>query len=136
MRLFTAGRLDKESEGLIIVTNDGAFANRVIHPSANLTKLYIAKVDREVTIDHLKRLSRGCKVEGTNVVPVKVEKIRKNTIKIGVKEGKKREVRELLSSCDLECIALKRIQIGPYTLGTLPTGAYRQLSSKELALFS
>jgi pseudouridine synthase len=98
--------------------------------------VYVAKTNREVTLEHLKRLSLGTIVEGTKVVPVRVDKIRKNTVKIGVKEGRKREVRQLLEDVGLECISLKRVQIGPLTLGDLPTGVYRALTDKELSLFT
>lgn len=135
-RLFTVGRLDKDTEGLIVVTNDGTLAHKMIHPSSDLTKVYVAKTNREVGPEHLKRLALGTTVEGTRVVPVRVEKVRKNTLKIGVKEGKKREVRQLLTDVGLECIELKRVQIGPLTLGNLPIGAYRALTDKEIELFT
>lgn len=134
-RLFTVGRLDKDTEGLIVVTNDGTLAHKMIHPSSNLTKVYVAKTDREITIEHLKRLSQGTIVQGTKVEPVRIEKVRKNTVKIGIKEGKKREVRQLLEDAGLECIALKRVQLGSLVLGDLPIGSYRALTDKEIALF-
>lgn len=133
-RLFTVGRLDKDTTGLLIVTNDGQFANRIIHPSNNIQKEYLVKVDHEITDDHLKELMRGAVVEGVHVSPVRVTKVRKGTIKIVVKEGKKREVRELLAVCGLSVIELTRIRIGSLTLGNMAVGAIREMSEKEKEL--
>ncbi len=131
-RLFTVGRLDKDTSGLILVTNDGHFAQRVIHPSANIQKEYIGKVHRDLNADHLKIISEGTWVEGVMVKPVKVVKMRRNTVKVVVSEGKKREVRHLLENADLEVLELKRTRIGGLILGVLETGAFRSLSAKEM----
>lgn len=134
-RLFTVGRLDKNTAGLLIVTNDGHFANQVIHPSANITKEYLAKTDNEVTPDHLMAISHGTLVEGTFVKPARVSKVRRGTIKVAVAEGKKHEVRLLLEAAGLHIIELTRIRIGPLCLGSLPIGTYRPLTPKERNLF-
>lgn len=134
-RLFTVGRLDKDTTGLLIVTNDGIFANRVIHPSYNITKEYLAKTSQEICVEHLERLSKGARVDGIWVKPTKIQKVRRGTLKITVKEGRRREVRKLLESVGLTIIELARIRIGPLTLGSLPLGAWRELSESEKALF-
>ncbi len=134
-RLFTVGRLDKETEGLIIVTNDGHFAQRVIHPSFNIDKEYLAKTSQEITDEHLKELSRGGIVEGCFVKPVAVSKVRRGTLKVTVREGKKREVRELLAQAGLNVLELKRIRIGPLVLGGLQPGQWRELREKEINQF-
>lgn len=133
-RLFTVGRLDKNTSGLILVTNDGHFANRVIHPSNNIQKEYLAKTDNEITHDHLVAISNGCLVEGTFVKPIRVTKVRKGTIKIVVSEGKKREVRTLLEATGLNVKELTRIRIGNLILGDLEVGAYRSMTEKEKEL--
>ncbi|MDB6081556.1 MAG: ribosomal large chain pseudouridine synthase [Chlamydiia bacterium] len=133
-RLFTAGRLDKYTTGLLVVTNDGHFANRIIHPSSNIQKEYIAKVDKDVLDDHLKKISRGCTVEGTFVEPIQVQKVRKSTIKVVVAEGKKREVREMLTQAGLEVIELKRVRLGSLILGEIPEGFYRPMTEREKEL--
>ena len=133
-RLFTVGRLDKDTTGLLIVTNDGEFANRVIHPSSSIQKEYIAKTDHEITADHLKIISAGTYVEGTFVKPLKVKKVRKGTVKVVVGEGKKREVRLLIAAAGLEVRELKRVRIGNLVLGDLPLGAWRPMSEKEKEL--
>ena len=132
-RLFTAGRLDKETEGLILVTNDGEFADNVIHPSRNLEKEYVAKADQEITDVHLKIIAQGTLVEGVMVSPIRVEKVRKGTLKIVISEGKKREVRHLLEAAGLETLALKRVRLGSLVLGDLKVGAFRPLREDEIA---
>ncbi len=129
--LFTVGRLDRESTGLIIVTNDGDFANKVIHPSSNIVKEYLVKVSQEVFDDHLMLLSKGGFIEGTFVKPHRVQKLRRGTLKICVKQGKKREVRILCEKAGLEILELKRIRIGSLHLGSLSEGCYRVLTSKD-----
>ncbi|MFI0435915.1 MAG: pseudouridine synthase [Parachlamydiaceae bacterium] len=133
-RLFTVGRLDKDTEGLLIVTNDGHFANQVIHPSANIQKEYLVKTDQEVTHDHLVAIGHGTLVEGVFVKPIRVEKVRRGTIKIVIGEGKKREVRLLLDAAGLKVESLIRIRVGALHLGALPVGSWRPLSEGEKKL--
>lgn len=130
-KLFTIGRLDRETSGLLLVTNDGHFANKVIHPSSNVSKEYLVKVSQEVDHEHMKMISEGALVEGVWVKPQKVSKVRKGTLKIVIKEGKKREVRSLVEKADLTILELKRIRIGNLILGTLPEGMWRDLTDKE-----
>jgi 23S rRNA pseudouridine2605 synthase len=133
-RLFTVGRLDKDTQGLLIVTNDGHFANRVIHPSSNIQKEYLAKTDQEISHEHLVAISNGTLVEGAFVKPLKVEKVRRGTIKIVIGEGKKREVRLLLSAAGLKVQELTRIRLGGLRLGPLPVGSWRPLTESEKKL--
>jgi len=131
-RLFTIGRLDKETSGLILLTNDGHFAHRVMHPSGGVKKEYIAKVDREISHEHLTSLSQGCYVENVLVRPVSVKKVRRATIRIVVQEGRYHEVRELLASVGLTTLELKRVRIGGLSLGNLPSGKWKMLDSEEV----
>lgn len=131
-RLFTVGRLDKETSGLILVTNDGHFANKVMHPSGGIKKEYIAKVDQEITHDHLVALSTGCKVEGVLVRPVRVTKIRRGTVRIVVQEGRRHEVRQMLAAAGCTVIELKRVKIGQLSLGSLPEGQARTINPDEV----
>lgn len=133
-RLFTVGRLDKDTEGLLIVTNDGHFANEVIHPSANIQKEYLVKTDQEVTADHLFAISQGTLVEGAFVKPIRVTKVRRGTLKVVIGEGKKREVRLLLDAAGLKVNSLTRIRLGGLLLGALPVGSWRSLTEKERKL--
>ncbi|MDR3624513.1 MAG: pseudouridine synthase [Chlamydiales bacterium] len=133
-RLFTVGRLDKETGGLIIVTNDGHFSQEVIHPSSNIQKEYVAKTHQEITDEHLKIISHGSYIEGTFVKPVKVSKVRKGTLKITITEGKKREVRILAEHAGLTLWSLTRIRIGSLKLGLLPVGGIRAMTERDKEL--
>jgi len=133
-RLFTVGRLDKETQGLLIVTNDGYFAQKVIHPSANISKEYLVKTDQEVTHDHLVAISHGTLVEGAFVKPLQVQKVRRATMKIVIGEGKKHEVRVLLNAAGLKVKELTRIRLGNLLLGSLPVGGWRPLTEKDKKL--
>ena len=133
-RLFTVGRLDRDTTGLLIVTNDGYFAQNVIHPSRNITKEYLIKTTQEISPEHLKSISEGALVEGSWITPVGVTKVRRGTLKIVVKEGKKREVRVLVQKAGLDIVSLHRIRIGSLTLGSLSLGEFRELSPKEKEL--
>ena len=132
MRLFTVGRLDRETTGLLLVTNDGHFANKVIHPSSNIIKEYIVKTLHEITPEHLENLSQGARVDEKWVRPVSVVKLRKGTFKICVKEGKKHEVRIIAERAGLKVVELTRVRIGNLALGTLPEGEYRILTPKDM----
>jgi 23S rRNA pseudouridine2605 synthase len=142
-RLFTVGRLDKESSGLLIVTSDGHFAHQVIHPSSGIIKEYLVKTAQEITIETLKTLAEGALIDqGTGnrrkgrkwVRPVSVHKVRRGTFLICLKEGKKHEVRIIAERASLEILELKRIRIGSLTLGSLSEGEFRILSEKDKAL--
>lgn len=135
-RLFTAGRLDQETTGLIVVTNDGTFANRLIHPSFNNSKEYLAKVDQEITFEHLQALSAGVQIERSFVKPLAVKKVRRGTVKIVVAEGKKHEVRTFLAAAGLTVRELTRLRIGPLLLGSLLPGQYREMTPHEMSCFS
>ena len=132
-RLFTVGRLDKDTEGLLIVTNDGRFANQVIHPSSNIIKEYIVKTAQEITPEYLEALSQGARVDEKWVRPVSVAKVRKGTFRICLKEGRKHEVRIIAERARLKVLELRRIRIGSLLLGSLPIGEYRPLTEMEQA---
>jgi 23S rRNA pseudouridine2605 synthase len=131
LRLFTVGRLDRDTTGLLIVTNDGFFANKVIHPSSNIVKEYLVKTSQEITDEHLKNISKGTYIEDCWIKPVRVEKVRKGTLKVVVKEGKKREVRLLVQNADLDIVELSRIRIGGLRLGPIPEGTFREMTEND-----
>lgn len=131
LRVFTIGRLDKDTTGLLLITNDGAFAQKVIHPSSKLLKEYLIKTVEETTEEQLECLRKGIRIENDFVQPVKVQKVRKGTIKIVIREGKKRQVRQIVAAAGLTLLELTRIRIGNLQLGTLPEGAYRHLTENE-----
>jgi len=130
-RLFSIGRLDRDTSGLLLFTNDGHFANEVIHPSKNITKEYLVRTVEPVTDLHLKAISQGIRIDGKQIRPVKVKKVRNETMKIGVKEGKKHEVRLLIKHAGLTLRELKRIRIGGLVLSTLKEGQFSHLSEND-----
>jgi 23S rRNA pseudouridine2605 synthase len=130
-RLFTIGRLDRDTTGLLIVTNDGHFAQKVIHPSAEISKEYLIKTEQEIDHEHLTSISKGTSVEGVWVKPKRVTKVRKGTLKIVVMEGKKREVRLLVQNAGLSILSLERIRIGGLSLNQLPEGHWRPMTESE-----
>ncbi|CAN4126606.1 unnamed protein product [Withania somnifera] len=121
-RLFTVGRLDVATTGLIIVTNDGEFAHQISHPSSNLSKEYIATIDGEVHKRHLIAISKGTVIEGVHCTPDNVELLPRQPdlprprLRIVVHEGRNHEVRELVKNAGLQLRALKRIRIGGFRL--------------------
>jgi 23S rRNA pseudouridine2605 synthase len=135
--LFSVGRLDKDTEGLIIFTNDGDFANKVIHPSSDIKKEYVATTFEEIKIDNLQRIKDGTIIENSFIRPFDVQKMEKRKVKITIKEGKKREVRILLNDAGLKVESLTRVKIGGLTLCNLALGEYKILTSEERdAIFS
>ncbi len=118
---------------MIIVTNDGDLANKIIHPSSNLEKEYLAKVKEAVSHDHLVKISKGAFVENKFVKPIKVTKVRRGTLKIIVKEGKKREVKALILNAKLSLLELTRIRIGNLMLGSINEGFYKRSTLEELS---
>jgi 23S rRNA pseudouridine2605 synthase len=131
-RLYTVGRLDKDTTGLLIITNDGDFANRVIHPSSNLEKEYIAYVKELITPEHLRIIEKGTFIENKFIKPIEVTKTQKKVLKIIVKEGKKREVKIFIRKANLTILSLERVRIGNLKLSTIPYGFFKKATLKEV----
>jgi len=135
-RLFSIGRLDKMTCGLLIVTNDGSLTHKVAHPSFAIEKEYLVKTDQTISPEHLLRLREPCYIEGQQVTAKQVKKIRKNSLSITLLDGKKHEVRLLCAQARLSVLLLQRIRIGNLRLGSLPIGAYKALLPRQIdALF-
>eukprot|EP01018_Ginkgo_biloba_P033584 Gb_12891 [translate_table: standard] len=121
-RLFTVGRLDVATSGLIIVTNDGEFAQKVAHPSSGFTKEYVAAIEGKVSRRHLQAISKGTVVEGVRCTPVSVELVssqrneQKQRLRIVVCEGRNHEIRHLIENAGLELYSLKRVRVGGFKL--------------------
>ncbi|NGX55865.1 MAG: Ribosomal large subunit pseudouridine synthase B [Candidatus Anoxychlamydiales bacterium] len=131
-RLFTVGRLDKDTTGLIMVTNDGDAANKIIHPSSNIEKEYLIKIKESIKDTDLKKISKGCFVENQFIKPKSVKKIRNGTLKIIITEGKKREIRIMIKKANLSLISLSRIRVGNLKLGSLEIGFFKQVKLNDL----
>ena len=141
-RLFTVGRLDVATTGLLLVTSDGGWANEIAHPKYGVLKEYVVTCDSKVKLAHLERIAEGTEVEGTYVTPKRVEAFDRVTgdpkyeykVKIVVGEGKKHEVRELVACTGLQVQSLKRTKVGKLCLESLLIGRFRKLKKKELEL--
>jgi len=135
-RLFHVGRLDTDSEGLLIMTNDGDLAQRLAHPSYEVPKTYIAEVAGAVSEQTLKRLRRGITLEDGPVRPTSVKIVSsvgdKTLLKITLQEGRNRIVRRTMEAVGHPVRRLSRIGIGPVRLGNLKVGEYRELTREEL----
>ena len=135
-RIYPVGRLDFDTTGLLIMTNDGDFANRLAHPSNVVNKTYIARVDAPLTESQLDEIRNGVELDGSLTAPAKAENIKRPQkgfeVKITIHEGRNRQVRRMLECVGVNVIALKRISVGSVTLGNLPEGKWRKLSEAEI----
>lgn len=136
-RLFPVGRLDYNTTGLLLLTNDGDFALRLTHPRFGVKKLYRAKLSACPTNEDLARLRKGISLEDGMSAPARarvIEKLRKNAwVEIEVQEGRKREVRRIFEALGFFVEKLVRIRVGSVSLGALPPGELRPLSRSEVA---
>jgi 23S rRNA pseudouridine2605 synthase len=136
-RLYPVGRLDKDSEGLLLMTNDGAFANAMMHPSGGISKLYRVTVRPRAEEEKLIRLSEGVVLDdGTKTLPcsinVVVDEPGRTVMEMTLREGKNREIRRMCEAVGLEVVRLKRNAEGVVKLGMLQPGEYRELTKQEL----
>jgi 23S rRNA pseudouridine2605 synthase len=135
-RVYPVGRLDFDTEGLLLLTNDGDFAHRVLHPSKQVPKTYLAKVKGVLEEDELEKLRKGVKLEDGLTAPAKVKRIRalqmNSWIEITIHEGRKRQVRRMLDKVGHPVIHLKRTKVGGIELGPLRPGELRHLSQEEI----
>lgn len=131
-RLFTYGRLDYLTEGLIIVSNDGDLYNKIMHPRQKLYKSYIATIDKEITEDHIEALSHGVVIDGVKTAPAKVKVLTKTEVRIAIFEGRNRQIRKMFEVLGYFVKSLKRIKVGELTLKNLEVGKYRKLTKDEI----
>ena len=135
-RVYPVGRLDLNSEGLVILTNDGDVANRLMHPKGNVEKVYMCKVRGEVSDEQLAKLRSALVIDGYKIMPVdvRVESVAENgtVLKFILKEGRNRQIRKMCEQCSLEVMRLKRISIGKIFLGGLHTGSVLELSKQQI----
>ncbi len=131
-RLFPIGRLDKPSEGLIFLTNDGDIVNKILRAGNHHEKEYIVSVDKKITPDFIKKMSLGIPILGTVTHKCKVEKINDYTFKIILTQGLNRQIRRMCEYLHYEVTKLKRTRIMNVSLGNLKYGDWRELTSKEL----
>ena len=132
LRVYPVGRLDKDSEGLLLLTNQGDLVNRIMRAGNRHEKEYIVTVDREIDKDFLEKMSVGVPVLDTITRPCTVEYVGKYTFRIILTQGLNRQIRRMCAYFGYEVKKLKRVRIMNLTLGNLPVGKYREVTGKEL----
>ena len=132
-RVFHIGRLDKDSEGLILLTNDGDIVNEILRSENQHEKEYVVSVDRPITPEFLKQMSEGVKILDTITLPCKVEQLSKYDFKIILTQGLNRQIRRMCEALGYNVYRLQRIRIMNIQLDNLPVGQWRYLSKKEKA---
>ncbi|WP_042202089.1 pseudouridine synthase [Paenibacillus camerounensis] len=130
-RIFPIGRLDKDSEGLILLTNDGDIVNRILRAEGKHEKEYVVTVDRPITASFLTGMSSGVKILGGKTLPCEITRISEREFRIVLTEGKNRQIRRMCSAFGYEVRSLRRIRIMNIHLGALKTGQWRELSAQE-----
>ena len=140
VRLYPVGRLDYDSEGLLLLTNDGDLTERVLHPSHEVEKVYLARVSNELTVEEARRLENGVMVDGRKTARAKVKilgfKNLYTDILVSIHEGRNRQVRKMVMAVGHEVVMLRRIRFGPLKLGDLPRGMWRELTAEEVSELS
>lgn len=136
VRLFPVGRLDMNSEGLLLMTNDGEFANRLTHPSYHVNKTYRVTVKGEVDDEKIIALKEGIVLDGVKTLPcdcfVAERKMDRTVLIFVIQEGRNRQIRRMCEEVGLEVLRLKRTEIAGVKLGMLPRGSWRPLNEKEM----
>lgn len=135
-RIFPIGRLDLNSEGLLLFTDDGRFANEMMHPSHQVSKTYRVTVRPDITDEQAAKLSEGVYIDGRKTAPAEIRVLTKEknrvVMEIVIREGRNRQVRKMCEAVNLDVARLKRTAIGPIRLGMLKPGTVRELTKEEL----
>ena len=135
-RVYPIGRLDRNSEGLLLFTNDGEFANNIMHPSKHISKTYRVTVRPDITDEQLIRLTEGVVIDGKKTMPATINVLTKEAGRVAmqmvIREGRNRQIRKMCEAVGLEVARLRRTGVGPIKLGMLKPGTYRELTAEEL----
>ncbi len=136
VRVFPVGRLDYETEGLLLMTNDGEWANRVTHPSFNLEKEYLVRVRGALDEGQIQALETGVMLEGKRTWPARVSYVRREgqitMLHVTIHEGRNRQVRRMLEAVGREAVFLKRVRVGAVLLGDMKPGQWQKLDENEI----
>jgi 23S rRNA pseudouridine2605 synthase len=132
-RLYPVGRLDAESTGLLVLTNDGALANRLTHPRYGVSKTYRAQLRTSIADRDLERLRRGVELEDGPTAAAEVKRLGEREIEIVLREGRNRQVRRMVEAVGNRVVALRRVAFGSLRLGRLHEGGCRHLNREEIA---
>ena len=136
VRVYPVGRLDYNSDGLLLLTDDGELTNRLTHPKHQIPKIYHVKVKGDLGDEQMARLTSALVIDGYKIQPVAVEILKKEAsstvLKMTLYEGRNRQIRKMCAICDLTVKSLTRVAIGKIKLGDLPSGSWRYLTIKEI----
>lgn len=132
-RVYPVGRLDMDSDGLLLLTDDGAFANHLTHPRHEIPKIYRVTLTREPTEEQLTVLASPMELDGYRLQPVGIRPLSSTELEMTLYEGRNRQIRRMCEAVGLKITRLQRVAIGELTLGSLPTGAWRHLTPAEVA---
>ena len=136
VRLYPVGRLDYDSEGLLLLTNDGDMMNSLLHPSHEVNKTYLARVSSRLEDETVRRLRQGVTLDGRLTSPAQVRVVRYETfdtvVLVTIHEGRYRQVRRMFEAVGHQVVSLKRVGFGPIQLGDLPRGQWRRLTDAEV----
>lgn len=136
VRVYPVGRLDRESEGLLLMTNDGDFANALTHPSKHVPKTYRVTIRPEITKEQIAKFTSGIEIEGQVTLPADLKVIdaeeNRTVVEITLYEGRNRQIRKMFESLGIEVARLKRTKVGSLKLGMLKQGSYRELTPAEI----
>ena len=130
-RVFPIGRLDFNTSGLLLLTNDGSFANRIMHPRYEIKKTYLVEVDKPIAKSSVSKIEKGILLEDGKTSPAKVEIIADTVIKITIHEGKNRIIKRIMKILGYQVKSLERIKIADLELGELRSGEFRMLTKEE-----
>jgi pseudouridine synthase len=135
-RIFPVGRLDYDSEGLLLLTNDGELAHRLAHPRYKVTKTYLVEIQGNPDSKKISRLEKGIILEGKKTAPARISRLKgsskKTLLRVEIYEGRKREVKRMFEAIGHRVLHLKRVCFGSVRLGTLKTGNWRFLTQREV----
>jgi 23S rRNA pseudouridine2605 synthase len=133
VRLYPVGRLDADTTGLILLTNDGELANRLMHPRHEVPRTYVAKVQGGFVKNRaLERLREGVQLDDGKTAPAEVRQVRPGVLELTIHEGRKRQVKRMCEAVGHRVQSLRRVRFGPLELGRLPEGRARQLTPREI----
>lgn len=136
VRVYPVGRLDLDSEGLLLLTDDGEFANRLTHPRHDISKIYEVTFASPVTDAQLRVLTAPMKMDGYQLLPIGVRTLSPDKLEITLWEGRNRQIRRMCEVAEMKITRLRRVAIGSIRLGDLPKGRWRDLSPEELKILN
>ncbi len=131
-RIFPIGRLDKDTTGVLLLTNDGEFANKLMHPKFEVPKKYLVKIDKPILFEDIKKIEKGIKLEDGITSPSKVNVVNKKEILITIHEGRNKQIRRMFEALEYEIKSLHRVEYASITCNSLPKGKWKYLTKREL----